>query len=234
MLLSKSTQTGWMVLLKFGKKEHLRAFRDDGILYMNTLDYFSNLESDVPRSDRLEGTDVIIQPQFIKDLVISNPITNFTVRMTPTDLGGPITMANTQVAACNIYCLFAVTRPVDGGFVDQRNFEFGDSFVLILKTQEFINRVSTTINAMGLGCKHGLVAYYDPNEHSGKTGPFCKASAFAYQNEYRFLASPSNGTPLRTIVGGLSDITSDVLPLPEINRLVDFGTESAREAGLSW
>jgi hypothetical protein len=32
------------------------------------------------------------------------------------------------------------TKPVDRPFVDELNFGFGDSFILILSTQQFINR----------------------------------------------------------------------------------------------
>ena len=33
-----------MIYIKFGKKEHLESFRNEGIIYMNTFQYFKNCE----------------------------------------------------------------------------------------------------------------------------------------------------------------------------------------------
>lgn len=41
--------------LKFGKKEHIEAFRNKGQIYMNTLDYFRNLPEEGLIGDRFEG-----------------------------------------------------------------------------------------------------------------------------------------------------------------------------------
>jgi len=58
-----------MVLLKLGHRGHLEALRG-GLLYMNTLAYFTSLESDAARGDPYEGTDSIVQPCDIGELVI--------------------------------------------------------------------------------------------------------------------------------------------------------------------
>jgi hypothetical protein len=46
-----------MVLLKFGRGQHLEEFRRDGRLFMNPQKYFADIEGDAVRSDRFEGTD---------------------------------------------------------------------------------------------------------------------------------------------------------------------------------
>ena len=49
-------------LIKFGKKEHMEEFVHTGLLYMNTVKYFKELEStDLLRSDKHEGAKNCIQ-----------------------------------------------------------------------------------------------------------------------------------------------------------------------------
>ena len=86
---------------------------------------------------------------------------------------------------------------------------------------------------IGLKEQHDLVEYYTLDKYSGETGPFRKPSYFAYQSEFRLIVRP--GIALRKmVIGNLDDITSDVLPLPEINRIVDLSPGAAHKAGLSW
>jgi len=199
---------------------------------MNPLRYFSKLESDLVRTDRFEGTSTIIQPQDIGEFTLTSILGTVTAQ--PSDFVGPVLISRNRTASCNVYCMFAVTRPVDGTLVDRRNLKFGDSFVLILNTQEFLNRVSSAMKTAGLSCKGGLVEYYDCEKHSGETGPFRKPSTFQYQSEFRLIVYPGSSDPVRLNVGSLVDITSEVLPLSDVNKHLDFSTESARKAGLKW
>jgi hypothetical protein len=74
-----------------------------------------------------------------------------------------------------------------------------------------------------------LVEYFDEKEYSGKVGRFRKRSIFGYQNEFRIAVEPGSGEPMKLAVGSLLDITSEVLPLSEANRILDFSTRSFRE-----
>src|ERR1700757_5095202 len=111
--------------------------------------------------------------------------------------------------------------------------QFGTSFVIILNTFEFLRRFATSVKKSGLHQEHDLVEYYELDKYSGESGPFRKPSRFAFQNEFRLVVRP--GIVLRKmVIGNLEDITSEILPLPEINRIVDLSPDSARKAGLSW
>lgn len=55
-----------MFLLKMGQQEHMEQFRR-GLLYMNPLSYFRELDGDPARADHLEGVTHIFQP---KDVVM--------------------------------------------------------------------------------------------------------------------------------------------------------------------
>jgi hypothetical protein len=228
----------WVILLKFGKKQHLEEFRENGLVYMNSRTFFSRLENDCVRADSFEGTDRIIQPHDTH-VTIEGPIQascghieTVKVSLLPGDLAGPVSIGWNK-NDCNMFCMFSVTKPIDGELVDRRNLNFDDSFVLVLNTQEFINRFSVAADTDSLRFEYRRVDYYDADTHSGETGTFRKPAIFSYQNEFRFIVSPGTQEPRKLILGSLLDITTPVLPLSEINQLIDFGTESARKARIS-
>jgi hypothetical protein len=113
-----------------------------------------------------------------------------------------------------------------------RNLAFGDSFIIVLNTQAFIDRVCAAAVVAGFECQYRPIEYYDVNTHSGETGPFRKPSHFAYQQEFRFALSPGVKTPVRLTLGDLTDITSPIHALSDINTLVTWSIESSREADL--
>jgi hypothetical protein len=232
MAMSERSNDGWAVLLKFGKRPHLEQFRNHGLLYMNPQNYFSKLDGDLARNDRFEGTDKVFQPNALKHLVIENNVDGTKIVIRPADMAGPLLMSMGK-SSCNVYCMFSVTSVTPGFAVDVRNHAFGDSFTIVLNTQEFLDRVCSAAKVANFTCEYRLVEYYDPHTHSGETGPFRKPSTFAYQNEFRLIVRPGSIGPIKLAAGSLLDITTPIYPLSDINELVDFGEESARQAGLA-
>ncbi len=220
------------VLLKFGEREHLEEFRREGLLYMNPLAYFLKLESDAERGDSFEGATWIYQPKHVE--IVSDTggigLGKFVAR--EPDSAGPVRIALGRTAACNVYCMFAVTKPVDGELVNSENLKFGNSVVAVLNVGEFLNRIASAARDAGLSSEAGLVEYYDEEGYSGETGRFRKRSKFAHQQEFRIVVEPGCAGPRRIVVGSLLDITSEVLPSSEANQRFDFSKRSAREAGL--
>ena len=96
-----------------------------------------------------------------------------------------------------------------------------------------MKRFTYTVETLGLIQQYNFVNYYDFDKYSGATGPFRKPSNLAYQNEFRLVVRPGV-TLRRLVIGNLEDITSEVLPLCEINKRFDSSPEAARKAGLSW
>jgi hypothetical protein len=43
-----------------------------GLLYMNTLSYFRDLEAETARGDRFEGVDSILQPKDLGEVIGDN------------------------------------------------------------------------------------------------------------------------------------------------------------------
>lgn len=205
-------------LLKFGKKCHLEQLRQDGLLHMKPLSYFTAIESDAVRGDPFEGTDQIIQPKHIGRWTLNHPVVG-AFEVDPSELSGPMRFSGDKTSLCNVYCMFAITQPVEGRLVDTRNVGFGDSFVLILNTKEFLERVTLAAQRAGFSGQCRLVDYFDEDDYSGRVGRFKKRSVFSYQNEFRIAIEPGSEEPVNLRVGSLQDITSEALPSSEVSSL---------------
>jgi hypothetical protein len=217
--------------MKFGQREHLEEFRR-GSLFTRPLAYYATLErNDRLRADRFEGTKSIVQPKDIRHLKITPP-SGPEIVITPDQFRGPISFSHGPEIDCNVFCLFSITEPANN-FCDPRNFAFGDSFVIILDTQEFLDRLGAAAIREGRGFDARLVTYYDPDTYSGDTGPFRKPDEFAYQKEFRVVIRPATAEPYRLEIGSIADITTPVHPLDTINALCDFGPDNARIAGIA-
>jgi len=154
----------WQTLLKFGERQHIESFRRDGLLHMNSSDYFSTLEGDHVRTDRFEGTDQIQQPHSILQIRIEDAENGKVFLLKPEDLGGPM-LVNFGRSRYNIFCMFAAGNKGDGFLVDKRNFAFGDSFIIVLNTQAFVDRVCAAAAAANFDCQYRPIEYYDVIGH---------------------------------------------------------------------
>jgi len=212
-----------MILLKMGQREHLEQFRKRGLLYMNSSRYFAEkeLKGDSVRWDRFEGTDRVIQPSELKKMTITQKDKPPLV-VPGSQFVGPILIAFGRQHAWNVFCMFALRYPFKSPLVDDRNLTFGDSFVVVLNTMEFLKRASRAAVKAGFNWRSGPVEYRDYETHSGETGPFCKPLAFAFQNEFRFAVGPGSSHPIRLWIGDLTDITTPVLRLAKIKTLIEI------------
>jgi len=235
--MSLKTQSGQpcMLLLKLGQKEHLEKLRA-GLLYMNSLAYFTALESDAARSDPYEGTDTIMQPCDIGEFVFDPRMPG----IQPLRFNGPpdglleLRISLNRTSACNIFCMFAVTQPFVASIFPRTREWPGDHFVLITNTQEFVNRVAVAARRQRLRVEGRAVEYYDETKYSGQVGRFRKRSVYSYQCEYRIVVEPGVDGPFLFEIGDLRDITSEVISRDLADDVLKFSPEDAVEAGLSW
>jgi hypothetical protein len=220
-----------MFLLKMGQREHMEQFRK-GLLYMNTLNYFRGLDGDPARADRYEGVTHIFQP---KDVIIRLSAPGFgEIAIGLEDLAAATTLSMNSELCCNIFCLHANTAPVNGTLFPSEREWFGDSIVLVLNTQDFLNRVSAAAKARNLTAKGQLVEYYDDDTYTGKLDRFRKSTHFAHQREYRIAVGSPGTEPLICDIGDIADITSQVISFSDANNVFKFSEDDARAAALFW
>jgi hypothetical protein len=199
------------VLIKIGQRRHIEELRSSGVVLMQPLRYFRKLEGDTARGDNFEGSLQIVQPQHV---TISIDLGGGEV---PADVVGPVVIGADY--GCNVFCMYSITKSTDLVPISPKIKSFGDSFVMITKTQEFIGRLHAAANRAGFKCEYRLVEYIDVSARTGRTGLFRKPSDFAYQNEYRFAVLTDDLDPIRLNLGSLSDITTEVLPTRDICEL---------------
>ena len=173
-------QTVKVKLLKFGKKIDMKAFQE-GILYMNTLEHFQKRESCELRGDKDEGLSAIYQA---KGGILSRQ--NDKGEYVPVGtIVDEVHYRDKNSAYVNVFCMYVLQFYPQKKCIDERNFKFGDTFVLILNPIEFLNRVKRAASQRGIEIYHKLVEYIDREKHNGSMGPFRKFKEFSYQNEFR-------------------------------------------------
>jgi hypothetical protein len=232
-LWTKAGERG-VVLLKLAReKKHLEMLRH-GLLYMNPLNYFRLSEGDAARGDNREGDDYILQPQHARVLIDTKVPGIGQISATPGDLAGPVRIARDRTRSCNLFCLFAITSPLEHPTFPPRYCWPGDYFVLFAHTQEFLSRVVSSAQGRGLQSECGLVEYYDESRYSGQLGRFQKPIRFSYQSEYRIAMEPGSIEAIQLQVPDLSNITSEVFPLDRADDVLKFNAKELEAAGISW
>ena len=206
-------------LFKLGRREHIEQFVK-GYLYMNTLEYFVKVESNEARHDPSEGLSYLKQAQ--------GAILQVKVGENFEDIGaieGAMRWSRPEDLAANVFCMHAIRRsaastPIP---VDPRNFQFGDTFAVVVNGDDFIKRVWQAACQSGHDFKSELVEYVDFASYDGPMGIFRKSTAFSYQSEFRMSLVPGTGKPHVLEIGDISDNVI-VGPLAELNQRLRLTT----------
>jgi len=203
-----------LALFKFGKREHIDQFVHEGHIYMNPLNYFKTLENDLLRTDKHEGASYNLQADGAKLLVELNgkwvDIARIKEQMVWSDGSKHIT---------KVFCMYALLGSTSKNLVDPRNFDFGDTFVVLKDGDEFLRRVHATAKKENIVLKQGFVEYVNKATYDGAMGVFRKFSEFAYQSEFRLSVITEKETPFSLRIGNISDI-SMIGPLAELNKRI--------------
>ena len=172
-----------------------------GLVYMPPLSYFVELESDALRADPAEGcTRSVAADGFRLDVQVDGewkPVGGIV---------GPVRFRDGTLSSANVYCTHALLDNGPASFVDTRNFEFGDTYVVFTDGDEFLRRARAAASRLGIKLEVSLVEYVDETMYTGPMGIFRKYSSFAYQSECRLALLPGTGAPFSLHVGDLSDI----------------------------
>lgn len=196
--------------IKFMDPKYVSSFIDDGLLYMNTVEYFRTYEeADVAlRADQHEGLSASYSPDEV-ELNIEGQILDGVV--------GKIDSRPLHVDEMKLYCMTVLNHSdLQNGFrLDPRFLNFGSKAVVIegAGLQKFIDRLQSSIEpnyslyASDSSLKvSGVVQYVDRNEHHNELTIFNKFLEYRWQHEFRVaLESPFKSGPFKLTLGSLKD-----------------------------
>jgi hypothetical protein len=208
-------------LIKFGQQELLLQLQDEGLLYMNHLKYFWEIEDEELRGDPFDCIAEVARGPKIGFTVADGKEVfmegNWTLRMYPP-----------EPEKINIFCMYALRPLIEGTFpVDERNFRFGEYALVLINRDEFMRRIESILKSQRIIAKADLVEYVD-DKYTGKLGPFRKLKRFAYQSEWRLVCYDGPGRPREIRIGSIRDI-SVIIHSDEVNKeiRVDFEQDGA-------
>jgi len=209
------------IIIKLGPHEHMKALFDDGVVYMNTLEFYRTLEAHDERSDVNEGTEQVSNRT---DGVLrwKNPKTN-TFEEIAKLTHGRIRELNSNIQNLNVYCLYYLKSkmPIEsvGAIIPQRTkVGFGEYAVVVADAGEFVTRIKKA--AIDIGHRHfrSLVKYEDFSQEKLDVGPFVKDQAFSHQSELRvaLYTGENSGSAIKLEIGSIEDIAV-LVPSEDLN-----------------
>jgi len=195
-------------------------FRKNGTMFMNTLEYFRTLEGKGDVGDKDEGLGSCWQSARV-NVKITDQDGKSTTLSKDNGLTGQIITRDNNVDSSNLFCMYAIKYCGKKPVIDERNFDFGDTYVCITSGKEFINRLRTAAKKARIHIVGNLVEYVPRDTHNGEMGVFRKFLPYGYQSEYRFIINPGFSMPYKLVLGDIFDITT-VGKAREINDHIEY------------
>lgn len=202
------------VFLKFGQEKRILDLFENGTVYLNTVEYFRNVEDGLLRGDRYEGVSKITN-------LPPGKMTISELNMTVDYLNIHLKEAYEKVLG-NLYCVYCVSshgweNPLDFK-IDERNSGFGEYCLMIKQPGVFIQKIEDEIKRLNYKVHTGFVDYYDKNKINDKITLFQKPVEFEYQKEFRFYVKNEKIEPIKLNIGSMRDYseiykTEDILKM---------------------
>jgi hypothetical protein len=209
-----------ILFIKFGSKEHIEKLFYEGVLFLNTVDYFKKLESEQGiRGDFLEGASELYNfYEKDKAILTINPKQKDEIRMNITNAQ----MRQFHSYQGNIFSLYSIfdnekeTQKIE---FDKTLKNFGDTALIITDINDFLLRVGKKLKEKNFKFYWGDVDYYNAKEKSiKKLGIFNKSSDFQYQKEFRIYVKNPINEPLKIEIGSINEI-SKLLKSEDLTKL---------------
>ena len=186
--------------IKFGSEKNILDLYTNGTVFLNTIQYFRNIEDGELRGDKYEGVSEIINSLpgtfKIKESEQEFRYEKVHLRKSFKEILG------------NIYSLYAISNK---GFQNYQDFkinervnEFG-SHCLLIDPKSFIDQMEKTFNKLGYSYSHGFVDYYDKEKICREISLFEKPFEFEYQKEFRFYVKNEKIEPIKIQIGSLEN-----------------------------
>jgi len=190
------------VFIKIGSEENIRDLYENGTIYINTIDYFKNIEDEELRGDKYEGVSEIINSHN-GTFWISGIDRDFKYKKVH------IKKAFDEIVG-NIYSLFCVSSKTFSDIfeikVDEKNLKFGTHCLIVKDNKYFFDKITSELEKKGYNFRHGFVEYYDKDNVCKKLTLFDKPKEFEYQKEFRFYIYNNKIEPIKIQIGSLKGI----------------------------
>ncbi len=199
--------------IKFGSEKNIIDLYNNGTVFLNTIQYFRNIEDGELRGDKYEG---------VSEVINSLPGT-FKIKQSEQEFRFEKVHLRKSFKEIlgNIYSLYAIS---DKGFrnyqdfkIDERLNGFG-SHCLVIDPKSFINKMEKTLHNLGYSYNQGFVDYYDKEKICREVSLFEKPLEFEYQKEFRFFLKNEKIEPVKIQIDSLENCselfrTEDILTL---------------------
>ena len=207
-------------LIKFQSAERIESLRQ-GHLYAKTLGYYRKLEEETGDADIGDKFEAMLH---VNSGQLVNKSTGEVHELNDT-------LLRTMRSDDFVFCMFSIySKAKTFEFsAEQREklLSFGDTALLVLDSEDFINRVKQAAISNGLEVHFDAVQYYNPNEDYAniwidlfkgmwKTA-FWKRESYRYQQEARFvfLSDDAKRDHIELDIGDISQI-SEIIPAASI------------------
>jgi hypothetical protein len=211
------------MFLKFGSLENIQDLFRNGTIYLNTIEYFHNIEDKELRGDKYEGATKVIN-SLPGTFRIPNVDRDFKYEKIHLK-------ESFEIVLGNLYCLYCISSY---GFknlldfkLDERNLRFGTHCLMIKDNQYLFSSIEKELKKNGYKYHHGFVEYYDRDKISKELTIFNKPNEFEYQKEFRFYVYNDQVKPIKINIGSLQDkaeifAIEDMMSLKLQKRKIDF------------
>lgn len=233
--LAEDPKKNFWLLFKVASYERLLQMQK-GLLYMNSLEYFSTLEDEEDIALRLDEKEKVFG--ILRAGLNEKKFSTLSLKVgdeKEIDLGSEaiFTAEFPKPKNTMIFCMGALADDESGrmpGEVDDKVYfdpkflEFGEHILLITKPKDFGERISQEIasnkqlfSSELFNSSYGLVKYEQLENYSGPIGLFIKDEKYSWQLEYRVAFGAEdhclneNGA-LEFNIGDISDI-SHIMPV---------------------
>jgi hypothetical protein len=199
--------------VKFMDERFLDSFVKQGLLYMNSIQYFREYENEdeALRGDRHEGLHATYRAEKTELTIFGKKIS----------AKGKIDIRLNHHNETNIYCMTAITDEdlqnckTEEFYLSEKFKNFGSKAVIITEPKEFELRIQKAaetcefIEATELSQRiSGLVAYFNRETYHGPLGIFSKFDDYAWQHEWRIaFKQKKKAGAFELYIGDISDIT---------------------------
>ncbi|MGE5107917.1 MAG: hypothetical protein ACM3H8_10255 [Sphingobacteriales bacterium] len=217
------------LFIKFGQKNHLLEMQKEGLLYCNTITFFTNIEGDNNRHDRDES---VFETEYFENTLLQFRLSNDLIgdECEWKDLNAKTIRVKKwfEKPLGNLFCMSAFNISPElrsTEFKFHENFlSFGQFGLVIMNQEIFLNRLIGKLKEMGnedIKTGYGFVNYIDLKNYSGKKNLFQKDKKFAWQEEFRIFFNTNkceNNDSLKISIGNMEDI-SEIIDLAKTKSL---------------